>query len=50
VSTVIPGARTAEQATANAAASERPPLDDATIRAIAELYREAIAPLVDQRW
>jgi aryl-alcohol dehydrogenase-like predicted oxidoreductase len=50
VSTVIPGARTAEQARSNAAAGELPPLPEATMRTIAELYRERIAPQVHQRW
>jgi aryl-alcohol dehydrogenase-like predicted oxidoreductase len=50
VSTVIPGAKTPEQARANAAAAELPPLPDETRRAIAELYRARIAPLVHQRW
>ena len=50
VSTVIPGAKTADQARANAAASGLPPLSDATLERIAELYRERVAPLVDQRW
>ena len=50
VSTVIPGAKTAEQARANAAASDLPALSQATTAAIADLYRERIAPLVHQRW
>jgi len=50
VSTVIPGAKTPEQARANAAASELPPLDDETMQQIARLYDERIAPLVHQRW
>ncbi len=50
VSTVIPGAKTAEQAHANAAAAALPPLPEDTLRAIDELYREQIAPLVQHRW
>ncbi len=50
VSTVIPGAKTPEQARANAAAADLPPLSDETMRRIAELYDERIAPLVHQRW
>ena len=50
VSTVIPGARTPEQARANAAASDLPPLPAATLERIGELYRERIGPLVDRRW
>jgi aryl-alcohol dehydrogenase-like predicted oxidoreductase len=50
VSTVIPGAKTREQAHANAAAADLPELPAATIERIATLYRERIAPLVHQRW
>jgi len=50
VSTVIPGAKTPEQARANAAAAELPPLSRATHAAIADVYRRRVAPLVHQRW
>ncbi len=50
VSTVIPGAKTAEQARANAAAAGLAPLPAATHEAIARVYRERIAPHVHQRW
>jgi aryl-alcohol dehydrogenase-like predicted oxidoreductase len=50
VSTVIPGARTPEQARANAAAGALGPLPEPTLEAIDELYRDRIAPLVHQRW
>ena len=50
VSTVIPGARTPEQARANALASELPPLPEPALRAIAELYATRVAPYVHQRW
>jgi aryl-alcohol dehydrogenase-like predicted oxidoreductase len=50
VSTVIPGAKTPEQARANALAAELPPLSGETMRAISELYAQRIAPLVHQRW
>jgi aryl-alcohol dehydrogenase-like predicted oxidoreductase len=50
ISTVIPGAKTAVQARANAAAADLPPLPDATMERIASLYREQVAPLVAQRW
>jgi aryl-alcohol dehydrogenase-like predicted oxidoreductase len=50
VSTVIPGARNAEQARANAAAAALPPIDAETMKRLADLYGERIAPLVDQRW
>jgi len=47
---VIPGAKNPEQARANAAAADLPPLSDETMARIAELYDERIAPLVHQRW
>ena len=50
VSTVIPGAKTPEQAQANAAAADLPPLSNSTMDRIAALYREKAAPLVHQRW
>ena len=50
VSTVIPGARSPDQARANAAAAALPPLADATMSRIASIYVERIAPRVHQRW
>jgi aryl-alcohol dehydrogenase-like predicted oxidoreductase len=50
VSTTIPGAKTPEQARANAAAAELPPLPEETMRQISELYHDRIAPEVHQRW
>ena len=50
VSTIIPGAKTPEQARANAAAAELPPLSGATHAAIEDVYRRRIAPHVHQRW
>lgn len=50
VSTVIPGAKTPEQAGANAAAAGLAPLPRETMERIDALYRERIAPLVHQRW
>jgi aryl-alcohol dehydrogenase-like predicted oxidoreductase len=50
VSTVIPGAKTSEQARANAAAADLPPLAASTMDRIASLYREQVARLVHQRW
>ena len=50
VSTIIPGAKTPEQAFANAAASDLPALPDDSLRTIAEIYGEQIAPQVHQRW
>ena len=50
VTTAIPGAKTSEQAQANAAAADLPPLDEATLERIRELYDKRIRPLVHQRW
>jgi aryl-alcohol dehydrogenase-like predicted oxidoreductase len=50
VSTVIPGAKTPEQARANVASSELGELSETTLGRIAELYAERVAPLVHQRW
>ena len=50
VSTIIPGAKTAEQARANAAASDLPALSGNVRATIADLYRERIAPQVHHRW
>jgi aryl-alcohol dehydrogenase-like predicted oxidoreductase len=50
VTTVIPGARNVEQARANAAAAELPPLDDDVQRAIRDLYDRRIRELVHDRW
>jgi aryl-alcohol dehydrogenase-like predicted oxidoreductase len=50
VSTVIPGAKTPEQARANAAAADLPALPEDTLRTIAGLYRDRIAPQVHHLW
>jgi len=50
VSTVIPGARNAEQTQGNAAAAEVAALSDETMEKIAAVYDERIAPFVHQRW
>jgi aryl-alcohol dehydrogenase-like predicted oxidoreductase len=50
ITTAIPGAKTPEQARANAAAASLPPLDAATMERIQALYDERIRPLVHQRW
>lgn len=50
VSVVIPGARSPEQATANAVADEIAPLSPDTIAAVQEVYQTYIAPHVHQRW
>jgi aryl-alcohol dehydrogenase-like predicted oxidoreductase len=50
VSTVIPGAKTPEQARANAAAADLPAPSSETMERIAEIYGRRVAPLVHQRW
>jgi aryl-alcohol dehydrogenase-like predicted oxidoreductase len=50
VSTVIPGARSPDQARANAAAAGLPALDDAALARVADVYERDIAPHVHQRW
>lgn len=50
VSVVIPGARTPEQARANAAASALPALSDDVIQAARAIYQERFAAHVHQRW
>jgi aryl-alcohol dehydrogenase-like predicted oxidoreductase len=50
VTTVIPGARNVEQATANSAAANVPALSDDTLAAIADLYDRRIKAQVHDRW
>ena len=50
VTTVIPGARSPEQARQNAAAAAQPPLTGAELSAIEDLYDRRIRPLVHDRW
>lgn len=50
VTSVIPGARSPEQARANAAAAELAPLPDATLDAITDLYNRRIRAQVHHRW
>jgi aryl-alcohol dehydrogenase-like predicted oxidoreductase len=50
VTTVIPGARNADQAKGNAAAADVAPLSDKTMAALAEIYQRRVAPHVDGRW
>jgi aryl-alcohol dehydrogenase-like predicted oxidoreductase len=50
VTTVIPGARNAAQARANADAAALPAIDDRTMAAVTEIYQRRIAPRVEQRW
>ncbi len=50
VSCVIPGAKNAVQARANAAASDAPPVEAATMTRVAKLYEALIHPHVHHRW
>jgi aryl-alcohol dehydrogenase-like predicted oxidoreductase len=50
VTSVIPGARSAGQARANAAAADAPPLPPRTLDAVRELYDRRIRPQVHDRW
>jgi aryl-alcohol dehydrogenase-like predicted oxidoreductase len=50
VTAAIPGARTPEQALANADAADLAPLSDETMARIRELYERYARPLVHQRW
>jgi aryl-alcohol dehydrogenase-like predicted oxidoreductase len=50
VTTVIPGARSPEQARQNAAAASLPPLTEAELRGIEELYDRRIRAQVHDRW
>jgi aryl-alcohol dehydrogenase-like predicted oxidoreductase len=50
VTTVIPGARSAEQATQNAAAGSVPPLDAAFTAAVTELYDRRLRASIHDLW
>jgi aryl-alcohol dehydrogenase-like predicted oxidoreductase len=50
ITTAIPGAKTAEQARANAAAADLAPLPPETMARVTELYEARIKPQVHQRW
>jgi aryl-alcohol dehydrogenase-like predicted oxidoreductase len=50
VTCAIPGARTADQARANAAAADLPPLAPETMRAVEEMYDRRIRPHVHDLW
>jgi aryl-alcohol dehydrogenase-like predicted oxidoreductase len=50
VSCAIPGAKTEEQARANAAAADLPALPAATMAAVQSLYDEKLRPLVHASW
>jgi aryl-alcohol dehydrogenase-like predicted oxidoreductase len=50
ITVVIPGARDADQARANAAAADLPPLSPAVHEAVRAVYDELVAPHVHDRW
>ena len=50
VTAAIPGAKSPEQARANAAAADLAPLSDETMARVTELYETYARPLVHQRW
>jgi aryl-alcohol dehydrogenase-like predicted oxidoreductase len=50
VTAAIPGAKSAEQARANAAAADLGAIPPATLERIRVMYEESIKPLVHQRW
>jgi aryl-alcohol dehydrogenase-like predicted oxidoreductase len=50
VTTVIPGARTVAQATANAAAGELPPLGDDFMAGVRDLYDRELRSQIHARW
>ena len=50
VSTAIPGAKNSEQAIANAAVSDLPPIDDNTIVRVTDVYERLIKTFVHARW
>lgn len=50
VTTVIPGARNADQARANAAAAGLPPLDEPTLEALAGVYDARVREHVHHLW
>jgi len=50
VSCAIPGAKTGEQARANASAADLAPLPPETLREVERIYDEAVRPLVHSSW
>ena len=50
VSCAIPGAKSPEQARANIAAADLPPLPPETLAAVTRIYDEAVRPLVHASW
>ncbi len=50
VTCAIPGAKTPEQARANAAAADLEPLPPATMKAVQQIYDDTVRPLVHASW
>jgi aryl-alcohol dehydrogenase-like predicted oxidoreductase len=50
VSSAIPGAKTPEQARANASAADLAPLRSGTMQAVQRIYDDAVRPLVHSSW
>ncbi len=50
VTCAIPGARRPQQVEDNAKAADLPPLSEAEMRTVRDLYEQRIRPLVHQRW
>ena len=50
ITATIPGAKTPEQAVANAAAADLAPLSPAAMERVRELYDAKVRPLVHARW
>jgi len=50
ITAAIPGAKTPEQAAANAAAADLPPISEAAMERVAQLYAERVKSQVHQRW
>ncbi|MDQ1714359.1 MAG: hypothetical protein QOC60_304, partial [Frankiaceae bacterium] len=50
VSVIIPGARNAEQARANVAAADLPPLSAEDIKTVKAVYDSDVRPHVQARW
>ena len=50
VSTVIPGAKNAQQEEQNAAAADLPPLSPETMQKVTAIYEQWVRPLVHQYW
>lgn len=50
ITTVIPGAKNAAQASANAGADKYPPLNDSVLKQLSAIYREKIMPHVHHIW